>query len=171
MPCYRFLSVLIVLSVALPVAAQVSFNPTTYPAPANASLGFSVAADIDRDGKPDIIATDSSNPQLLVWYGTGGGKLGSPGFMGHLDGPSGNIAVGDFNNDGKLDILAATGQSHAVDLLINEGNRTFSVRSIPMPDSPNFVAVGDFNNDGKLDFAVSSSRPDTPDTVTNYMQI
>ncbi len=167
MPWYRFLSVLIVLSVVLPVAAQVTFNATTYPAPVNTSLGFSVAADIDRDGKPDIIATDSSNPQLLVWYGTGGGKFGSPEFIGHLDGPSGNIAVGDFNNDGKLDILAATGQSHAVDLLINQGNRTFSVQSIPMPDSPNWVAVGDFNNDGKLDFAVSSSRPDT----TNYMQI
>lgn len=167
MPWYRSLSILIVLSVALPLAAQVSFNPTTYPAPVNTSLGFSVAADIDRDGKPDIIATDGSNPQLVVWYGTGGGKFGSPEFIGHLDGPSGNIAVGDFNNDGKLDLLAATGQSHAVDLLINEGNRTFSVRSIPMPDSPNWVAVGDFNNDGKLDFAVSSSRPDT----TNYMQM
>jgi hypothetical protein len=160
-----------VLSVALPVTAQVSFNSTIYPAPANSSLGFSVAADIDRDGKPDIIATDGSNPQLVVWYGTGGGKFGSPEFIGHLDGPSGNIAVGDFNNDGKLDILAATGQSHAVDLLINQGNRTFAVRPIPMPDSPNWVAVGDFNNDGKLDFAVSSSKPDTPDTVTNYMQI
>lgn len=167
MPWYRSLSVLIVLSVVLPVAAQVSFNSATYPAPANTSLGFSVAADIDRDGKPDIISTDSSNPQLLVWYGTGGGKFGSPEFIGHLDGPSGNIAVGDFNNDGELDILAATGQSHFVDLLINQGNRTFSVQSIPMPDSPNWVAVGDFNNDGKLDFAVSSSRPDT----TNYMQI
>lgn len=171
MPWFRFLSVLIALSVALPVAAQVSFSSTTYPAPVNTSLGFSVAADIDRDGKPDIIATDGSNPQLVVWYGTGGGKFGSPELIGHLDGPSGNIAVGDFNNDGKLDILAATGQGHAVDLLINEGNRTFSVRSIPMTDSPNFVAVGDFNNDGKLDFAVSLSRPDTPDTVTNSMQI
>ncbi|HZS27568.1 MAG TPA: VCBS repeat-containing protein [Candidatus Angelobacter sp.] len=171
MPWYRFLSVLIALSVGLPVAAQVSLSPTIYPAPVNTSLGFSVAADIDRDGKPDIISTDSSNPQLLVFYGTGGGKFGSPEFIGHLDGPSGNFAVGDFNNDGKLDILAATGQSHSVDLLINEGNRTFSVRSIPMPDSPNWVAVGDFNNDGKLDFAVSSSKPDTPDTVTNYMQI
>ncbi len=171
MPWYRSLSVLIVLSVALPVAAQLSFNSTTYPAPVNTFLGFSVAADMDRDGKPDIISTDASNPQLLVWYGTGGGKFGSPEIIGHLDGPSGNIAVGDFNNDGKLDILAATGQSHAVDLLINQGNRTFSVQSIPVPDSPNFVAVGDFNNDGKLDFAVSSSRPDTPDTVTNYMQI
>jgi hypothetical protein len=167
MPWYRFLSVLIALSVALPVAAQVSFTSTTYPAPANTSPGFSIAADIDRDGKPDIISTDSSNPQLLVWYGTGGGKFGSPEFIGHLDGPSGNFAVGDFNNDGKLDILAATGQSHAVDLLINEGNRTFSVRPILMPDSPNWVGVGDFNNDGKLDFAVSSSKPDG----TNYMQI
>jgi hypothetical protein len=53
-----------VLSVAIPVAAQVSFNATTYPAPVNTSLGFSVAADIDRDGKPDIISTDGSNPQL-----------------------------------------------------------------------------------------------------------
>lgn len=154
----RFLSALIVLSLALPVAAQVTFNSTIYPAPANTSPGFSIAADLDRDGNPDIISTDSSNPQLLVWYGTGGGKFGSAELIGHLDGPAGNIAVGDFNNDGKLDILAATAQGNAIDLLINEGNRTFSVRSISTPDLPNWVAVGDFNNDGKLDFAVSSFK-------------
>ncbi|HEY6348121.1 MAG TPA: VCBS repeat-containing protein [Candidatus Angelobacter sp.] len=157
----RFLSALVVLGFTLPVAAQVSFNSTTYPAPSNTSPGTSIAADLDRDGNPDIISTDGANPQLLVWYGTGGGKFGSPELIGHLDGPAGDIAVGDFNNDGKLDIVAATGQSHFVDVLINEGNRTFSVESILLPGWPSWVAVADFNNDGKQDFAVSSFRLET----------
>ena len=160
MPSCRFVSAFIVLGLALPVSAQVSFNSTTYPGPVNSSPGFSIAADIDRDGNPDIISTDVSNPQLLVWYGTGGGKFGSPEFIGHLDGPAGNIAVGDFNNDGKLDILVTvTTGSSSVDLLINEGNRTFSVHPISVPGPPSWVAVGDFNNDGKLDFAVSYFFP------------
>jgi len=161
MPSRRFLSCLIVLGLSLPVAAQVKFNSATYPGPSNTSPGPSIAADIDRDGNPDIISPDSSNPQLIVWYGTGGGKFGSPELIGHLDGISGNIAVGDFNNDGKLDIIVPTGQSRFVDILINQGNRTFSVQSISTPDWPSWVAVGDFNNDGKLDFALSSFKPDT----------
>ncbi len=164
----RFLSAFIVLGLALPVTAQVSFNSTTYLSPANTSPSFSIAADLDRDGKPDIISTDGSNPQLLVWYGTGSGKFGSAEIIGHLDGPTGNIAVGDFNNDGKLDILAPTGQRQSIDLLINQGNRVFSVKSIPLPDWPSWVAAADFNNDGKLDFAVSSFKPDTG---TSYIQI
>ena len=153
---------------AFPLAAQVSFNSTTYPAPANTSPNYSIAADIDRDGNADVISTDNFNAQLLIWYGTGGGKFGSAEIVGNLDGKGGDLAVGDFNRDGKLDIAVATGQNQAIDVLINNGNRSFSTTSVSTLDWPSYLAVADFNHDGKLDIAVSSYKVETS---TSYIQI
>jgi len=164
----RLCAIAIFTSLAMPVVAQKYFSATNYAAPPNSYLGFSVSADIDRDGNPDLLTTDGFNPQVLIWYGTGGGKFGSPEFVGNLDDLPTTIAVGDFNGDGQLDFLVGTAvHNNAVDLLINEGSRTFSKSSVTLPDSPNWVVVGDFNNDGELDFAVSAYSV----TAGSYLQI
>jgi len=162
-----FLPSLLVLGLSLPLAAQVSFNSTTYPSTPDQSLNLPAAVDIDRDGNADLILSDSSNPQVVVYYGTGEGKFGSPATVGNLDGATGDLAVGDFNGDGKLDILTIAG-NHEVDLLLNDGSRTFSKNTISTPDLPTYLAVGDFNNDGKLDFALSSY---SINLSKNYIQI
>ncbi|HZZ15951.1 MAG TPA: VCBS repeat-containing protein [Candidatus Sulfotelmatobacter sp.] len=165
---FRYLLGVFALAFSLPLVAQVTFSATTYPAPSSATQNLSVAADIDSDGNPDLITTDGSNPQVLLWYGIGGGKFGSPEIVGNLDGSTQDVAVGDFNGDGRLDILVTTtGPTNAVDLLINDGSRTFSKKTISTPDPAGYVAVGDFNNDGKLDFALSS----TDGTGAGYIRI
>jgi len=152
----------------LPLAAQVSLSSSTYPAPANAYPGDVVSADIDLDGNPDILTTDEQNPQVLVWYGTGAGQFGSAELIGGLDGVPFDLAVGDFNGDGKLDVLASINSpTTAIDVLTNQGSRTFSKSTISFPDPPGFLVVADFNNDGKLDFGVASWNP----TTGSYIQI
>jgi len=156
------------ISFALPLAAQVSLSSTTYPAPSNAYPGNVLAADIDRDGNPDILTIDAQNQQLLVWYGTGSGQFGSAEVIGGIDGFAQDIAVGDFNGDGKLDVLASiSSPTTAIDVLTNQGSRTFSKSTISFPDSPGFLVVADFNNDGKLDFGVTSWNS----TLGSYVQI
>ena len=65
------------------------------------------------------------------------------------------LAVGDFNNDGNLDIVVANLSPSTVDVYLGNGNGTFKTPiSSNTTEGSYFVTVGDFNNDGKLDIAV-----------------
>jgi hypothetical protein len=68
------------------------------------------------------------------------------------------VAVGDFNNDRKPDLVVADPGNDTVTVLLNKGggafvnNKTFSVSPLPFA-----VAVGDFNHDGADDLAVGGT--------------
>jgi len=67
------------------------------------------------------------------------------------------VAAGDFNGDGKPDFAIAWVDSNNVQVMINNGDGTFT----PGPliggfDQPSALAVGDFNGDGHLDLVVTS---------------
>jgi hypothetical protein len=69
-----------------------------------------------------------------------------------VDSHSTQVATGDFNGDGKLDLVTAHPEASRVDVLPGNGDGTFGVaRTFAAGGSPSCVAVGDFNSDGKLD--------------------
>jgi hypothetical protein len=69
--------------------------------------------------------------------------------------PSSFLVAADFNDDGKLDLLAGAG-SGSVYLLSEKGDGTFKAASVVGHRYYNLYgcthAVRDFNNDGKMDF-------------------
>jgi len=84
-----------------------------------------------------------------------------------------SIAVGDFNDDGKLDIAVANYKSNTVSIFLNmtvpnSAAPSFSSKTdITTGECPMSVSIGDFNGDGKLDIAVTNYNSNTVSLFLN----
>jgi len=142
-------------------------NETFYPVGKRPYQRLRVA-DINKDGKPDIITTNLEGNNATVLLGMGAGKLqeapGSPFPAG--DAPFG-VAVGDVNGDGNPDLAIAnsptiTSESKGKDgltILLGDGSGNFSsLQGSPFltGKSPSRVAIGDLDGNGINDIAVTN---------------
>src|SRR6266540_1591627 len=119
--------------------------------------------DYDNDGRLDILLTGYSSSLgniARVYHNDGGGSFtainaGLPGVY------QGSVAWGDYDNDGKLDILLS-GYSSAYGNISrvyhNDGGGSFSDVNAGLPGVNNSsVAWGDYDNDGDLDILLAGS--------------
>jgi hypothetical protein len=94
-----------------------------------------------------------------------------PSFLAPIDNRVGaevqSAAVGDFNGDGNLDMVAVTSPLGLSDpgnlsVLLGNGDGSFQAPvNIPISFAPSAVAVGDFNGDGILDVVTVDSNANT----------
>ena len=74
------------------------------------------------------------------------------------------MVVGDFNNDGTVDLAIANAGNDTVTLLLGRGDGTFMQAAgspYAVGRSPFAIVAADFNGDGKLDLAVANSEDGT----------
>ena len=120
-------------------------------------------ADLNADGNLDLVVPDISNSTVAVLYGKGDGTFQDPVEFASLYNSTG-VAIGDFNKDGKPDIVvAATAPKPlgGIAVLLNSGNGTFQspvIYTHPGGVDNGLVAVADLNADGKLDVVESSEN-------------
>ncbi len=127
----------------------------------NNSWPCSVAvSDFNNDNRLDIVVVNVQTDNLVIFIGCGNGTFSVmiPYSTGIRSGPI-SVAVGDFNNDGRLDIAVANSGKDNIGVLFGNGNGTFS-NQMTFPtgsgSQPYFVAIGDFNNDNQLDIAIAN---------------
>jgi hypothetical protein len=118
-------------------------------------------ADVNGDGIPDLVTTDSVANSVSVFLGNGNGtfNLKSTITTG-ISSPRG-IAIGDFNADGKLDFAVISDGSTTMQIFKGNGDGTFVSPPTNMALDSNSIAwdiaTADVNNDGKLDLIIADS--------------
>ncbi len=86
--------------------------------PESQNIGFVKAADINGDGKPDLIAVSGTNPPAtLVLIGHGDGTFDAP--QSWVAALHNHFAIADLNEDGRPDVVQVRGQVGAIDVLLN----------------------------------------------------
>jgi hypothetical protein len=113
-------------------------------------------------GEPGLPNCVGSGNEIAVYLSNGDGTFQPAIFSGSLPGSLRSLVVGDFNNDGKLDVATASDclstqdcSSGSVTILLGNGDATFTqFAQYPLGgivSQAGTLAVGDINNDGKLD--------------------
>ncbi len=120
-----------------------------------------VAADLNADGRLDLITANKGANTISVLLGNPDGSFGAKKDFPTGNGPVG-VAFGDFNADGKLDLAVVNTTDNSVSVLLGNGDGTFQPKTdFPTGASPVGLAVGDFNADGKLDLAIVNQADNT----------
>jgi hypothetical protein len=73
-----------------------------------------------------------------------------------------DVAVGDFNGDGKLDLAVTNNADSTVSILVGSGDGSFkALATVATGQSPQGITAADFNGDGKLDLAIANDGSGT----------
>lgn len=144
--------------------------------PAGTNPYFTEIADIDGDGKLDLIATGYASNILSVFRNTstlGSISFAAPAVLATNVGPY-QIATGDLDGDGRTDIAISNANSGGVSIWQNIGSPgsitsgSFSAKfDIAMP-SQWVIAIKDLDLDGKPDLI---SGPALSTTLTVFQNI
>ncbi len=116
-------------------------------------------SDFNGDGHLDLVVVNQGFGQkhvpgfVAVLLGNGDGTF-QPAVEYTAGGVPDYVALGDFNKDGKIDLVVANSSSNNVSILLGNGDGTFQTHmDFGIVNAPASLIVGDFNNDGNVDVA------------------
>ena len=128
------------------------------------ATGMAVA-DLNRDGREDLVTSDFSAGGLHVLYGDGAGGWSGSASLQHTG--ASDVAVGDVNEDGRPDIVTTAFESRVVVFLaLPEGGFSAPMSHYAVGEcgwdargcSFSTIDIGDFDADGHLDVLTSAGE-------------
>jgi len=136
------------------------------------SLTAMTAADLNRDGRLDLIATRGSgapgDASVFVTMARASGFGATTQYIAGRD--TGAVATADVNGDGSVDLIVVEYQAedqtdpHAM-VMMNRGNGTFAAPVLyPVPEGMGAIALADLNGDARSDI-VTVNGNDAGDTI------
>jgi hypothetical protein len=156
-------------SVGLKTISSNSSNLIFQLAPFNTDVTNSWTAnsvDINGDGWEDLFVTDKDANKPNIYYKNNGNKTFTKTTINKLTTDLTETVCaswGDFNNDGKSDVLVLNDTKKPNSLFINNGSQIFQkVTNSPVSDHPGYFHSGsfvDYDNDGWLDIFACNFMP------------
>ncbi|NQZ75237.1 MAG: tandem-95 repeat protein [Ekhidna sp.] len=105
--------------------------------------------DFDFDGDMDILTLDRAVAQGLYWHeNDGSGSFTERTIKALTNTDSRSISIGDFNDDGQLDVAVASYGSSRLSVYEQDGTELYGAANAGQPI---FVNHADLDNDGDLD--------------------
>jgi photosystem II stability/assembly factor-like uncharacterized protein len=122
-------------------------------------VGGFVIADIDGDGKKDILFSNNNT----IYFHKNTSTMGNLSFSNSQNIGQGDVGkIADFNNDGKLDLITLTGgSSFKIQVNTSIGGVISFAAAAMFSATNNFntafsFTIADFDSDGKQDIAMSN---------------
>jgi hypothetical protein len=162
-----FLPVLIVFAAS--GSGSVSFLPAVPYDSGSPGAASVVVADVNGDGKPDLIVANNwncpeancaTNGTVGILLGNGDGTFRPAVTYSSGGGFAVSVAVADLNGDGKPDLVVANANGTNVGVLLGNGDGTFQPAvtyglSGSEGATPETIVIADLNGDGKPDLVVA----------------
>ena len=131
----------------------------TYSTGNNSSPVSLAVADLDDDGRLDIVIANDNSHTIGILYGFENGIFTQMvAYSTEHSSTLRSVIVNDLNNDGQRDIAFADYGTNSIGMLLGKGNRTFDdvmTFTLGIGARPISIVVGDFNDDGRVDMAVA----------------
>jgi len=142
-----------------------TFTAPTGSSPLQNSASLQVVADMNGDGKDDLVLADST-PAIYLSMGRQGFGLDQELMVQGYAPLPGSLAVADFNGDGLLDIAVGLITPEDVLVFTNDGTGKYQLTSYAMGVGSQYLTAADLNHDGKPDLSALNYYTFTPSTVT-----
>ncbi len=149
------LALIVTFALGCQLQAQVIFKLSSSPGVGGGPNSVAVA-DVNGDGKLDLISANYSDNNLTVLTNNGVG-----GFVFFTNLPVGGypepVITADVNRDGKPDLISVNGLSVSLTVLTNNGKGVFVLSgTYPVSNPPISVVAADVNGDSNVDLITAN---------------
>ena len=126
----------------------------------DAGFDLQDVADVNGDGKLDLLLSSTNRPQISARLGDGAGGFG-PALISDTIVFGARVMPGDFDADGRLDLAylaivcdgLGSNCNTSIVIAAGDGGGRFALKSRADNTNAYTLSVADFNSDGKLDVA------------------